>query len=617
MNVIIHRFAFIVALALLPVRGFGLADMLSTDRQRTLTTVDLLCQGFNEATAVATFPGLTLGNLEELVRGNTVYGWRRRLDFVDGAHASIERIAPEGQLRRLSVEYSDPQSRPLLLVLATPDCVITTARSIEYDGEHATFLNQLDEQLNQRAESIPMNPPIPKGEDAQGTTVAVIDSGINYLLPAIAHRLARDAEGQPLGFDFWDMDAYPFDSHPVRSVFFPQRHGTRTASIIVREAPDTRLVPYRYPRPDMTRMRELIAHAANAEVRIVNVSLGSNKREQWTTFEQIAGQHDNMLFLVSAGNNGRNIDSQPIYPASLNLDNMLTVTSSDEDGYPAAGSNWGPGSVDLLVPGEHIPAIGFAGTPLDVSGSSYAVARVTALASRILLNSPHLSVSALRETILSMAQSAPGSFVSGGWISEPADLARERDAQSLQVSATTDWQHDTSGSDRFQPTLVMINDSGWDGNEILQLVQRSADIIRQCDIDLLPAKMLEVSAPDGVRDFSRSNAKLLTDKVGSQGPRVFFGRDTLDRPAFEAVTFGTANSNSNPALRFTVWITAATRDPHIALAHELAHVLLDDGSHTPSPGNLMHSDTSSGSVELSAKQCTKMRHMAGLNGLLD
>ena len=324
-----------------------------------------------------------------------------------------------------------------------------------------------------------------------------------------------------------------------------------------------------------------------------------------------------MLFLVSAGNSGRDIDSQPVYPASLNLDNMLTVTSSDEDGYPAAGSNWGPGSVDLLVPGEHIPAIGFAGTPLDVSGSSYAVARVTALASRILLISPHLSVSALRKTILSMAQPAPGSFVSGGWISEPADLARERDAQSLQISATTDWQHDASGSDRFQPTLVMINDSGWDGNEILQLIQRSADIIRQCGIDLLPAKMLEVSAPDSVRDFSRSNAKLLTDKVGSQGPRVFFVRDTLDRPAFEAVTFGTANSKSNPALRFTVLITAATRDPHIALAHELAHVLLDDGSHTPSPGNLMHSDTSSGSVELSAKQCTKMRHMARLNGLLD
>ena len=57
----------------------------------------------------------------------------------------------------------------------------------------------------------------------------------------------------------------------------------------------------------------------------------------------MARQHDNMLFVVSAGNNGRDIDSQPVYPASLNLDNLLTVTSSDEDGYPADGSNWGQG----------------------------------------------------------------------------------------------------------------------------------------------------------------------------------------------------------------------------------------------------------------------------------
>ena len=113
MNVIIHRFAFMAALLLPPVHGFGSADTLSTHRQRTLVTLDLLCEGFSEAAAVAAFPGLVLGNPEELVRGNTVYGWRRRLDFVDGAHASIEGIAPEGQLRRLSVEYSDLSSRPL------------------------------------------------------------------------------------------------------------------------------------------------------------------------------------------------------------------------------------------------------------------------------------------------------------------------------------------------------------------------------------------------------------------------------------------------------------------------------------------------------------------------
>jgi len=614
--VIIHRFVFFTALVLLSSRAIGADDASATYRQRTLTALQLLCEGFDDEAVRAAFSGISLGNAEDIARGVTVFGWRQRIDFADGSHANVERIAPEGQLRRLSVEYSDRRSRPLLLVLAAPDCAIRNARSIVYDDDYAVYLNQLDEQLKPRAERIPMNPAVPEGDDAPGITVALIDSGVNYLLPAIARHLARDPQGQPLGFDFWDMDPRPFDAHPVHSPFFPQRHGTRIASIILREAPDTRLIPYRYPRPDMQRMRELIIHAADAGARIVNLSLGGNKHDQWITFEQIARQHTGMLFVVSAGNNGRDIDKRPVYPASLNLDNMLTVTSADVDGYPASGSNWGLSSVDLLVPGEHIPATGFSGAPRDVSGSSYAAARVTALASRVLLNSPELSVAELRRTILSMAQPAPGPFVSGGWIIEPADLARERDSQSLRISAATDWPTEAARGDRYRPTLVMINDSGWDRNELRQLVRRSADILKQCGIHLLPAKMLEIAAADGVRDFSRSNAKLLTKKAGTQGPRVFFVRDTLDRPAFDAVTFGTANSRSIPDLRFTVWMTAVTRDPHIALAHELAHMLLDDGSHTRLPGNLMRSDTSPDNVELNEQQCSKMRDTARQNGLL-
>jgi hypothetical protein len=616
MGVINHRFVLLTVLVLLTSRTIGADDALATYRQRTLTALQLLCEGFSETAARAAFPGISLDSAEDIARGATVFGWRRRIDFADGSHANVERIAPGGQLRRLSVEYSDRRSRPLLLVLAAPDCAIRNARSIEYDADYAVYLNQLDGQLNPQGERIPMNPPPPAGEDAQGTTVALIDSGVNYLLPGIARHLARDAQGRSLGFDFWDMDPRPFDAHPVRSPFFPQRHGTRSASIIVREAPETRLIPYRYPRPDMQRMRELITQAADAGARVVNLSLGGNKPDQWNTFEQVARQHPGMLFVVSAGNNGRDIDERPVYPASLNLDNMLTVTSADTDGYPASGSNWGRSSVDLLVPGEQIPAFDFSGTPRDVSGSSYAAARVAALASRILLNSPELSVPALRRTILSMAQPAPGPFVSEGWIIEPADLARERDAQSLRVSADTVWPGGAASGDRYRPTLVMINDSGWDRNEVRQLVQHSANILKQCGIVLLPAKMLEVTAADGVRDFSRSNAKLLTEKVGTEGPRVFFVRDTLDRPAFDAVTFGTANSRSNPDLRFTVWMTAATRDPHIALAHELAHTLLDDGSHTGLPGNLMRSDTSPDNVELNEQQCSMMRNTARENGLL-
>ena len=585
--------------------------------QRALTLMRLLCEDSDDSVYLSEFPGAVLEPRQDLARSGQVFGWRQNLVFADQHRAVLERIAPQGHLRRVTVELRDTESLPRLLLLADQDCALREARSIRYQDGHAVSLQVLDRQLQPTGSASPMNPPIPKGENNGLVGVALVDSGVNYLLPAIAQHLARDAQGIPLGFDFWDMDARPFDSHPVRSVFFPQRHGTRTASIIIREAPQIRLVPYRYPRPDMQRMKDLIGHAAAAGVRVVNMSLGSNRESQWVAFEYAALMHPEILFVVSAGNNGRNIDLDPVYPASLPLENMLVVSSVAPDGYPADGANWGRDSVDLLAPGERIAALDFSGEAVDVSGSSYAAARVSALASRILMSAPELTAIELREAILSLVQPAPGNFVRYGLIAEPSDLVREGDLQSLVVRSLPSWQDQYSdGSEWFMPTFVVIRDSGWEAKRVQDIVQKGAALIAPCGITLKPAVVLEVEANTSLRDFSRSNAKLLSGKVAPGVPRVFFVRDTLDRPAYDAVTFGTANSRRNPELRFTVWMTAVTRDPHIALAHELAHVLLDDGAHSTLPRNLMRADTSPDNLKLTAEQCTRMRDTARNNGLL-
>jgi len=589
----------------------------ATKHQRALTLMRLLCEDSEDSVYLAEFPGAVLEPRQDLTRGEQVFGWRQTLEFADQHRAVLERIAPQGHLRRVSVELRDAESLPQLLVLADQDCALREARSIRYQDGHAVSLQVLDRQLQPDGPATPMNPPIPKGEDSGQVRVALVDSGVNYLLPDIARHLARDDQGVSLGFDFWDMDARAFDSHPVRSIFFPQRHGTRTASIIIREAPQTRLVPYRYPRPDMQRMKDLIGHAAAAGVRVVNMSLGSNRESQWVAFEYAALMHPEILFVVSAGNNGRNIDLDPVYPASLPLDNMLVVSSVAPDGYPADGANWGKESVDLLAPGERIAALDFSGKLVDVSGSSYAAARVSALASRILLSTPELTAIELRERILSLAQPAPGNFVRHGLIAEPSDLVREADLQSLVVRSLPPWQDQhPNGSALFTPTFVVIRDSGWEAKRVQDIVKKAAALIASCGITLKPAAVLEVEANTSLRDFSRSNATLLSGKVAPGVPRVFFVRDTLDRPAYDAVTFGTGNSRRNPELRFTVWMTAATRDPHIALAHELVHVLLDDGAHSTLPHNLMRADTSPDNLKLTSEQCIGMRDTARNNRLL-
>jgi subtilisin family serine protease len=269
----------------------------------------------------------------------------------------------------------------------------------------------------------PLNPPVPAGRDPGGVAVALFDSGLNYTLPTFAGRLARDAGGKALGYDFWDMDERPFDNNPAGSPFFPARHGTAVASVLLQEAPEARFLPYRYPRREMSRMADMIEAAAGAGARIVAMPMGSNRRKDWEAFAAAARAHPEMLFVISAGNNGRDIDEAPVYPAALPLDNFLVVTSSDDLGRLAPGSNWGRESVDLMVPAEKIYAVDFDGAPQQASGSSFAVPRIAALAARLLADHPGWQAPELKAAILARALPPPGdghSPVRHGWVADPA-----------------------------------------------------------------------------------------------------------------------------------------------------------------------------------------------------
>ena len=93
-------------------------------------------------------------------------------------------------------------------------------------------------------------------------------------------------------------------------------------------------------------------------------------------------------------------------------------------------------------------------------------------------------------------------------------------------------------------------------------------------------------------------------------------RDTRSRPAFDAEAIGRGNSRTRPELADTVWMTVATRDAGTALAHELAHVLMDTGEHSDEPGNLMRDETTAGNTVLSETQCARLGETGSGNGLL-
>jgi hypothetical protein len=371
------------------------------------TAIDLACVATTQADLDAMAQRLSPASRLEQHLNINGRGWQRRFVVPDG-RLIVERIAPQGSLHRISGRYDVTGSnRPLLLAMANFTCTIYTARRLTYDERgNPTWIEHLDAAFNPTGEREPLNPPVPLRQDPGGVSVALVDTGINYLLPAINARLARDAAGRLLGYDYWELDRRPFDVHPVHSAFFPGRHGTQTASMLLAEAPIVRLLPYRYPRPDMSRMAILVEDAAIHGVKLMNLSLVSRSHEEWLPFYQAASRHPDILFIVAAGNEGHNIDLHPVYPAALPLENMITVTSATASGHLAPGVNWGPQSVDLMAQAEEVWVTDFEGHTRLVSGSSYATVRVTALAACLLADHPTWRAPELKAALFARTQPA-------------------------------------------------------------------------------------------------------------------------------------------------------------------------------------------------------------------
>lgn len=323
----------------------------------------------------------------------------------------------------------DGSLRPFKQGRIGADCRLSEVREIRHDNRGRAARLVIQDAQGALISNDLLNPEVPATaiaptDQKDRVAVAVIDTGINYTLPIFTGRLMARPDGRLAGYDFWDEDDRPFDLDTSAGPFVPRRHGTAVSSILLREAPDVVILPYRYPRPDMSRFGDVITHARRHGAKIVNLAMGSNRRSFWKSFEDAARTYPDMLFIISAGNDGRDIDRRPVYPASLPLENILTVTSSDTFGKLAQGSNWGAKHVDVMVPGEQIDVIDHRGAQGVASGSSFAVPRVSALAARLLAKHPTWQAADLKQAITKRARKGFGTAgppIKHGWIPDPLD----------------------------------------------------------------------------------------------------------------------------------------------------------------------------------------------------
>lgn len=553
-------------------------------------------------------------------RGSEI-GQRRQWRDPGGALLMVDRLRPGDRPGRWILQWMDEAERPRHFVGLDDRCRVRAVRRLVYGDRAGVVLQVMDDAYSLIVEEA-LDPDPPRsieGAGPRGPAVAMVDAGVNYLLPDIRARMAVDADGRPAGFDFWDMDDRPFDAHFSASPFFVTRHGTRTASLLLAEAPDASLVSYRYPRPSMDRMADLVRHAAGLGIRIVGMPLGSNRPQDWQAFADAAREQPQMLFIASAGNQGRNIDREPVYPAALDLPNLLVVSSSGDDLRPARGSNYGARSVDYLLPAERIETVDFDGTVRRVSGSSYAVSRLAAMAARLLAEQPEMDTAELKTAISARTIPPIGDGDAGGVIPDP--LA---DTASVDWTPEPAWQGpEAQGRGRDDVVFGPVNDGSPQGDDRIALrvllldpdldtesvrhaLMVAAGTLGQCDLGFRVTEMLTFRGSDYLRDLEVGAARtLMRDFPVPDGRAItlVFARDSRLSLVYDGQAFAIANTRARPWLRDSAWFLSGARDLPQVIAHELFHVLSNDAGHAPGEDNLMYPETGPGRTRLTPAQC--------------
>ena len=165
-------------------------------------------------------------------------------------------------------------------------------------------------------------------------------------------------------------------------------------------------------------------------------------------------------------------------------------------------------------------------------------------------------------------------------------------------------------------TLVLFAGGAWAESDAVAAAQEAGRILGQCGVEAAAPGILRADEGQEYRLFQTQRSRALARKLEPRKPAVFFVDGTLQRPAYDAEAIGLGNSRTRPELADTVWIVRDARDPGIALAHELAHVLMNSGEHSLEPGNLMRDETAPGNTRLTNAQCERLRSSGLANGLL-
>lgn len=266
-----------------------------------------------------------------------------------------------------------------------------------------------------------------EGIYGQNVKVAVVDSIVDVTHPQIQPRIAVntgeipnngiDDDGNGVIDDYYGA---AFISVPS-SVKTPSSHGTHVAGIIAADsrygsvegvAPQAQIIPAQFITNDgggsLGDAVLAMQYSANRGAKIINASWGgapcvASLRSAFTEL-----QSKGVLIIVAAGNEGRDIDVFPEFPASFGLSNQITVAAASVSDFMTSWSNSGFNFVHVAAPGERILSTIPGNSTAYMEGTSMAAPFVSGAAALLWSAKPDASASQIRTAILQSVDVSAG-----------------------------------------------------------------------------------------------------------------------------------------------------------------------------------------------------------------
>jgi subtilisin family serine protease len=232
----------------------------------------------------------------------------------------------------------------------------------------------------------------------EGTTVAVLDTGIDTSHPAFAGRIA------PIGYDFVDDDPNPAevangqDDDGDGMTDEGYGHGTMVAGIVTLVAPEAKIVPIRVlddeGRADAWRIVKAMAYAIDVRVDVLNMSFGVPR-----TISPIGHQIDaavSMGIVCVAGAGNENNGDDVYYPGADSK--AILVTALDSLDVKADFADY-HSKVLVSAPGTGVRSAYPGGEWALGAGCSFATPFVSGEIALIRSRAPSMGVEAVEDRV--------------------------------------------------------------------------------------------------------------------------------------------------------------------------------------------------------------------------